>query len=64
MLLSDRQAIRLLLSRAKLLAEPAGAAPLTAILDGLPGLSSGAKVVAVVSGGNLDVRLLREWLSG
>ena len=55
-------AIRLLLSRAKVLAEGAGAAPLAALLEGLPGVPRGARAVAVVSGGNIDVDLLAGWL--
>ena len=55
-------AIRLLLGRAKLLAEAAGAAPLAAVLDGLPDLEAGSRVVAVVSGGNLDLERLAGWL--
>ena len=56
------EAMQLLLTRAKLLAEAAGAAPLAAILDGLPDLPPGSKVVAVVSGGNQDLDLLAGWL--
>jgi threonine dehydratase len=48
-------AIRFLLERAKLLAEPAGAATVAALLGGKAGLPSGSTTVAVVSGGNLDV---------
>ncbi|MGA2264128.1 MAG: threonine/serine dehydratase [Acidobacteriota bacterium] len=48
-------AIRFLLERAKLLAEPAGAATVAALLTGKVTLPSGASTVAVVSGGNLDV---------
>ncbi len=55
-------AIRLLLSRAKLLTEAAGAAPLAAILDGLPSVPPGSRVVAVLSGGNLDLDRLARWL--
>jgi threonine dehydratase len=49
------QAIRYLLERAKLLAEPAGAATVAALLAGKVSLPAGASTVAVVSGGNLDV---------
>ena len=56
------ESICLLLSRAKLLTEAAGAAPLAAILDGLPDLPSGSRVVAVLSGGNLDLGRLAEWI--
>ncbi len=55
-------AIRLLLERTKLLVEGAGAGPLAALLDGVPGLKAGDKVVLVLSGGNLDLRLLARWL--
>ncbi len=55
-------AIRLLLERAKLLTEAAGAAPLAAILDGLPGIGPDSRVVAVLSGGNQDLNLLAGWL--
>ncbi len=55
-------AIRLLLERAKLLTEAAGAAPLAAILDGLPGIGPDSQVVAVLSGGNQDLNLLAGWL--
>jgi threonine dehydratase len=49
------QAIRFLLERAKLLAEPAGAATVAALLSGKADVRSRAPVVAVVSGGNFDV---------
>jgi threonine dehydratase len=48
-------AIRFLLERAKLLAEPAGAATVAALLSGKLTVPPGGKVVAVVSGGNFDV---------
>jgi threonine dehydratase len=57
------EALRLLLTRAKLLTEPAGAAPLAAILDGLPDLEPGSNVVALLSGGNQDLGRLATWLS-
>ncbi len=56
------RAIGLLLTRCKLLAEGAGAAPVAALLDGALPLPPGSKVVAVVSGGNQDLDLLRLWL--
>jgi len=49
------QAIRFLLERAKLLAEPAGAASVAALLAGKVSLPAGATTVAVISGGNFDV---------
>jgi threonine dehydratase len=53
-----RWAMRLLLERAKLLAEPAGAAGVAALLAGRIAGVAGQRVVAVVSGGNVDVALL------
>ncbi len=65
LLVSDaeiRSAMRLLLSRCKLLAEPAGAAALAAVLEGrVPGEGP---VVAIVSGGNVDPAVLADCLSG
>ncbi len=49
------EAIRFLLERAKLLAEPAGAASIAALLSGKLKLPASSKMVTVVSGGNLDV---------
>jgi threonine dehydratase len=49
------QAIRYLMERAKLVAEPAGAATIAALLAAKAGLPAGTKTVAVVSGGNLDI---------
>ena len=63
-LVSDEEileAIRLLLSRCKVLAEPAGAAAVAAIVAGkMPALPSPA--VAIVSGGNVDLSRLKELL--
>ncbi|HEX9413944.1 MAG TPA: threonine/serine dehydratase, partial [Ktedonobacterales bacterium] len=53
-----RQAMRLLLERAKLLAEPAGAAGLAALLAGTVAGTQGRRVVVVVSGGNADIARL------
>ncbi|HEV7125946.1 MAG TPA: threonine/serine dehydratase [Ktedonobacterales bacterium] len=53
-----RQAMRLLLERCKLLAEPAGAAGLAALLAGKVPTRAGQRVVVVVSGGNVDVAQL------
>lgn len=47
--------VRFLLERAKLLAEPSGAATVAALLAGRAALPAGATTVAVVSGGNFDV---------
>ena len=53
-------AVRLLLERAKLLVEPAGAAGLAALLGGH--LRAAGSVVIVLSGGNADLQRLKEWL--
>jgi threonine dehydratase len=50
-----REAMRLLMTRAKLVAEGAGAAATAAVLAGKTGTADGALVVALVSGGNLDL---------
>jgi threonine dehydratase len=55
-------AVRALLSRAKLLAEPAGAAAVAAILTRKLPLRVGERVVAVVSGGNVDLATLKEMI--
>jgi threonine ammonia-lyase medium form len=55
-------AVRGLLARTKLLAEPAGAAGVAAILGRKLPLRDGERVVAVVSGGNVDLPKLREML--
>ena len=52
-------AIRFLLERAKLLAEPAGAATVAALLSGKAKLPPETRTVAVVSGGNFDVQRLQ-----
>ncbi len=66
-LVSDEEilsAMRLLLTRAKMVAEPSGAAAVAALMCGRVPVSPGEAVVAVVSGGNVDddmmVRALRE----
>ena len=64
-LVSDEEiaeAMRALLSRAKLLAEPAGAAATAAILSGRIPLARGSRVVALLSGGNVDMARLKELL--
>ena len=55
-------AVRALLARTKLLAEPAGAATVAAILERKLPLRAGERVVAVISGGNVDLAKLRELL--
>ena len=57
-------AMRLLLTRAKLVAEPSGAAAVAALMHGRVPVIAGETVVALVSGGNVDdgmvVRALHE----
>jgi threonine dehydratase len=50
-----REAIRLLLTRAKLYVEGSGAAATAALLSGRVRAPVGARVVAIVSGGNVDL---------
>ena len=66
-LVSDEEilaAMRLLATRAKLVAEPSGAAAVAALMCGRVPVRAGETVVAVVTGGNVDeevmVRALRE----
>ncbi|HEX7051417.1 MAG TPA: threonine/serine dehydratase [Longimicrobiales bacterium] len=58
------EALRFLLERTKLMVEPAGAAAVAALLAGKIRLPSGARVVAIASGGNVDLARLRELLPG
>lgn len=55
-----RDAMRLLVTRAKLYVEGAGAAATAAVLSGRIGAAPGANIVAVVSGGNIDMERLFE----
>lgn len=57
-----KAAIRLLLERCKLMVEGAGAAATAAILTKKVPLPTGARVVSVLSGGNVDLAKLKEWL--
>ena len=59
-----REAMRGLLQRGKLLVEGAGAVGVAALLAGRIGRLDGQPVVAVLSGGNLDVGRLQEVLRG
>jgi threonine dehydratase len=54
-------AVRLLIERARLVAEGAGATPVACALSRPP---AGRRIVCVVSGGNIDSRTLIELLSG
>ena len=55
-------AMKLLMTRAKLFVEPSGAAGLAALLSGKIRLPAGSRVVVVASGGNLDLDRLKELL--
>jgi len=64
-LLSDDEiaaGLRLLMERAKLQAEPASAAAFAALLAGKVRVPEGARVVCVVSGGNVDRARLKDIL--
>jgi threonine dehydratase len=52
-------AVLWIMTRAKLVAEGAAAAPVAALLEGRVTAEPGTRVVAVLSGGNLDVEKLR-----
>ncbi len=55
-------AMRLLLSRCKLLVEPAGAASVAALLTRKVKIPEGANTVAILSGGNIDMEKLKSLL--
>jgi len=55
-------AIRELMSYAKIVVEPAGAASVAALLSGKLKLSTGTRVAAIVSGGNIDLDRLKTLL--
>lgn len=55
-------ALRLVMQRSKLAAEPAGVAGVAALLSGAVTVPAGATVVAVISGGNIDPQLLKRLL--
>src|SRR5262249_40126609 len=64
-LVSDTEivaAMRLIIGRAKLVAEPSGAASVAGLLSGRAGIPAGANVVCIVSGGNVDLARLKELL--
>jgi threonine dehydratase len=50
--------MRLLMTRSKLVVEGAGAAATAAVLAGKTGTADGGLVVALVSGGNIDLSKL------
>jgi threonine dehydratase len=53
-----KNAVRVLLLRAKLLVEPTGAVAAAALLAGAVPLAKGARVGVVLSGGNVDPETL------
>lgn len=58
-----KTAVLILLERAKLLVEPSGAAPLAAIVNRkIKDLTPDTKVVAVLSGGNIDLSVLKQFI--
>src|SRR5438876_11379280 len=54
------EGVRFLATRAKLVAEPAGAAATVALIAGVVKAHPGERVVAIVSGGNVDLERLRQ----
>lgn len=52
-------AMRLVIERVKVLVEPAGAASVAGLLSGKAGAAKGSRVVAILSGGNIDPEKLR-----
>jgi threonine dehydratase len=58
------EGMRFLFERAKLVAEPAGAAATAALLSGRIPVRKGERVVAIVSGGNVDRARFAELLAG
>jgi threonine dehydratase len=66
-LVTDEQIVegmRFLFERAKLVAEPAGAAATAALLAGKVKVRPGERVVSIVSGGNVDRKRFAELISG
>jgi threonine dehydratase len=56
------EAMKLLMQRCKILPEPAGAAALAGLLANRGRVRGKGPVVCVVSGGNVDLALLKQWL--
>jgi threonine dehydratase len=54
------EGVRFLAQRAKLVAEPAGAAATGALLAGVVAVRPGERVVSIVSGGNVDLARLAQ----
>ena len=57
------RAMRAILERTKMLAEPAGAAALAALLEGQLPIDPGSVVAVVISGGNVDLDRLPDLIS-
>jgi len=57
-----KHALRLILERCKMLVEGAGAAATAAVLEKKILLPPNARIVSVLSGGNVDLDKLKEWL--
>ncbi len=65
-LVSDQElaeALRMILARCKVLAEPAGVAGFAALLSRKVSVPQGARVVCVLSGGNVDAERLKQFLA-
>jgi threonine dehydratase len=66
LLVSDQEivdAMRLILDRLKVVAEPAAAAALAPFVAGELGLAEGTRTVCVLCGGNIDNRRLEDLLA-
>ncbi len=58
-----RRAMRVILERTKMLAEPAGAAALAALLEGQLSIEPGSVVAVILSGGNVDLARLPDLIN-
>jgi threonine dehydratase len=56
------EAMRLLMTRCKVMAEPAGAAAVAGLLQHARKRKLGDAVICIISGGNVDPSMLRQWL--
>jgi threonine dehydratase len=56
------EAMKILMSRLKIMPEPAACAGLAAVLNGRAGAANAGPLVLVVSGGNVDLGSLKSWL--
>jgi threonine dehydratase len=57
------KAMRLIIERCKIVVEPAGAAATAALMTGRIPSASGTRTVALLSGGNIDLRKLAQFLA-